>query len=419
MSRLPLSRPVQRWALPLLLLLATGCTSVHTPPITDAQGRPLAGSIARLEPLVLGGVRQWVLLRGADATAPLLLKLHGGPGQAEMATVPFNRALEQDFVVVEWDQRGAGKSAEAIEPDDAMTIERIVADTIELSERLLQRFGQRRLVLVGHSWGSVIGLLAVQRRPELYRAFVSTGQIVHLASAGRLSHQALVDEATRRGDADALATLQRIGPPPYLGESAAPSQQAYLDLLQRLGGLWQADEPFDRIGWMLRAPEYAWPEKLAYTAAAERSAGRLMPQLAAIDLRQAVPSVQVPVYFAAGRHDRLQPPALSRAYFDALQAPAKHWAWFETAAHFPQWEEPAHFHALLRQVTYDTAARPCQAHAAEPAPPVRWRGPLEGEAPQALRGWAHQVQCSQCATESKNAQYSAIGSGSPSNVPTR
>ncbi len=105
-------------------------------------------------------------MRGRSAESPILLKLHGGPGQAEMATVRLNGLLENDFVVVDWDQRGSGKSRAAIRPATAMNVGQLVADTIELTEHLTQRFGRRKLIVVGHSWGSVLGLMAVQRRPD-------------------------------------------------------------------------------------------------------------------------------------------------------------------------------------------------------------------------------------------------------------
>ena len=131
--------------------------------------------------MTLGGVQQWLLMRGWHAESPILLKLHGGPGQAEMATVGLNGLLENDFIVVEWDQRGSGKSGAAIQPAMAMNVSQLVADTIELTEHLTQRFGRRKLIVVGHSWGSVLGLMAVQRRPDLFSAFVSTGLIANFA----------------------------------------------------------------------------------------------------------------------------------------------------------------------------------------------------------------------------------------------
>lgn len=329
------------------LALMQGCTSTRTRPIVDDAGRPVPGSIALLEKIVLGGVDQWILIRGADRTKPLLLKLHGGPGQAEMATAPFNRRLEQDFVVVEWDQRGAGKSSHA---SVDLHVDRFVEDTRELSQHLLARFGQRQLLLVGHSWGSVIGLLAVQQYPRLYSAFISTGQMVSMAEGGRIAHAALTARAAERGEREALADLARLGPPPYLGERRHDQQKAWLQALQNAGGFWHAAEPrFEPVRWMLAAPEYAWPEKLAFTQAAERSFEALLPELAAVDLRARVPEVAVPVHFVVGRHDLMAPSTLARQYFEQLRAPMKRWHEVDDAAHFPQWEQAASLHEIARE----------------------------------------------------------------------
>lgn len=341
-----------------LLLTLWGCTSTQTPPITDANGAPLPGSVASLEQVQLGGVPQWILVRGDNAANPLLLKLHGGPGLAEMATRPFNRPLERDFVVVEWDQRGAGKSASAIEPASGMTLDQIVEDTHELTRLLLARFGQRQLILVGHSWGSVVGMMAIQKHPGDYAAFVSTGQIAHFAEGMRASHAFAVAEALRRQRPEVARALSRHGAPPYLGNDHAARRALYNDWLVEAGGVWHSAEPFDRVRWMLAASEYAWPEKLRFGGAAERSFERLMPQLARVDLARSVPRVAVPVYFAAGRFDQMAPTQVARTYFDALDAPEKHWVWFEQSAHFPQWEEAEAFHRLLAgRVLPDLRAR--------------------------------------------------------------
>jgi pimeloyl-ACP methyl ester carboxylesterase len=321
-----------------------GCTSIQTKPILDDQGRVQSGSVASLEPVELGGVRQWILVRGRDVRKPLLLKLHGGPGQAEMATVHLNYLLEQDFVVVEWDQRGAGKSAAGISPASAMTIDQFVEDTLELTRLLLQRFGRERLILVGHSWGSIVGLKAVQKSPGLYAAFVSTGQIASDAQGQAVAYRFAVGEARRRGEQAAVRELERLGPPPYV---AIGDRMALVRRLETFGALWHSPRKFDRVGWMLSSVEYSWPEKLGFPFAASRSFELLLPQLAAVDMQTDVPAVAVPVFFAVGRHDRLAPVEVSQAYFSRLAAPAKEWLWFDHSAHFPQWEEPERFHELL------------------------------------------------------------------------
>jgi pimeloyl-ACP methyl ester carboxylesterase len=325
----------------------SACSSYETRPIVDASGAPLAGSVAKLERIDLGGVLQWILIRGNNANNPILLKLHGGPGQAEMATVGLNRLLEKDFLVVEWDQRGAGKSADSIEPAAAMNLNQIVADTVELTELLLKRFDRKSLILVGHSWGSVVGLKAIHRRPDLYRAFVSTGQIANYSEGLLAGYDFLLLEAARRNSAAAARDLQRIGRPPYSGSDSTAKRETHGRWLMDFGALWHGAEKFDRVGWMISSVEYSWPEKLRFTEAAEKAFNILLPDLVAIDLSTSVPAVEVPVYFAVGRYDYLAPSAVSKAYFSRLVAPQKEWVWFENSAHFPQWEEAEKFHELL------------------------------------------------------------------------
>ena len=343
-----MSTQVMRLAVVLSIAAClSGCTSKTTLPILDEQGHGKAGSVATLEQINLGGVSQWILIRGNSVEKPLLLKLHGGPGQAEMATVRFNRLLEQDFIVVEWDQRGAGKSAEAIDPERAMNIAQLVEDTHDLTELLLKRFHQKNLILVGSSWGSVIGMETVKQYPDLYRAFVSTGQIANFTEGMNVGYRFLVAEAKKRGNTKALEELTKIGAPPYAGDGGDAKRETYGKWLQAFGGLWHSSEKFDRVGWMTSSVEYAWPEKLHYTSAAKKSFDLLLPQLTGVDLNSTVPKVEVPVYFAVGRYDRMAPFEVSQAYFSILTAPRKEWVWFEGSAHFPQWEEMEKFHDLL------------------------------------------------------------------------
>lgn len=323
------------------------CSSYQTKPIVDASGAPLAGSVAKLERIELGGVFQWILIRGNNVNNPILLKLHGGPGQAEMATVGLNRLLEKDFLVEEWDQRGAGKSADSIEPAAAMNLNQIVADTVELTELLLKRFDQKSLFLVGHSWGSVVGLKAIQERPDPYKAFVSTGQIANYSEGLRVGYDFLLAEAVRLKNDTALRELQQIGRPPYAGSDSIAKLETHGRWLSDFGALWHSAEKFDRVGWMISSVEYSWPEKMRFSGAAQKAFSMLLPDLLSTDLNTSVPSVGVPVYFAVGRHDYLAPTEVSKAYFSRLAAPRKEWVWFENSAHFPQWEEVEKFHELL------------------------------------------------------------------------
>jgi pimeloyl-ACP methyl ester carboxylesterase len=252
--------------------------STRTKPIRGPQGRTVAGSIATLEPVTLGGARQWVLMRGRSADAPLLLKLHGGPGQAEMATVGQNGLLEADFVVIEWDQRGSGKSGPSVQPVAAMNIGQLVADTIELTEQLLQRFGRRQLIIVGHSWGSILGLMAVQRRPDLYSAFLSTGLMANFSEGQQVAYRFLLEESKRRSADKAFADLTSLGVPPYTGATGLSKWKRCARWLGEFGAVWHSSEKFDRVGWMVSAVEYSWSEKLRFNRAAARCLDLLYAQ---------------------------------------------------------------------------------------------------------------------------------------------
>ena len=183
-----------------------------TPPVLGPDGRPVPGSIAELATVRLGGVDQTVMIRAANPDAPVMLYLAGGPGQSDLALTRVATEPWVDHVVfVDWDQRGAGKSYAAMEPVSALTLEQAVSDTIELSEILRDRFDERRIYLMGESWGSILGGLAVQRRPDLYFAWIGSGQMVNVVETDRRVSRDLVGYAARTGDIALAAKLAEIG----------------------------------------------------------------------------------------------------------------------------------------------------------------------------------------------------------------
>lgn len=165
----------------VLVVVALGrhvFTHGRTPPIRDASGAVVPGSVASLEHIALGGVPQWVLIRGRSAKNPVVLFLHGGPGMPAMYLAhAWQRPLEDDFVMVQWDRLGAGKSYFGEIPSRYLTVRRLLDDTYELANFLRGRFAQDRIILVGHSWGGSLGMLAVRERPDLFRAYVGVGQV--------------------------------------------------------------------------------------------------------------------------------------------------------------------------------------------------------------------------------------------------
>ena len=176
-----------------------------------------------------------------------------------------------------------------------MNVSQLVADTIELTEHLTQRFGRRKLIVVGHSWGSVLGIMAVQRRPDLFSAFVSTGLIANFSEGQQVAYRFLLAESRRRGNTKAFTELSSLGSPPYAGTEGIAKWRRCARWLGEFGALWHSSEKFDRVGWMLRSIEYSWPEKLRFNRAAERSFGLLYADLLSVNLSETVPRVEVPV----------------------------------------------------------------------------------------------------------------------------
>ncbi|AKI99591.1 hydrolase, alpha/beta fold family [Archangium gephyra] len=318
----------------------------------------MSEGIASLEPVRLGGVDQWLLIRGRSLHNPLLLYLSGGPGASEMAWVRhFNAPLEEHFLVVQWDQRGAAKSYGARKDRDGLTVEQFVSDASELLELLTTRFSQQKVFVVGHSWGSILGVLLAQRRPERIHAYVGTGQQVNFLENDTVCHLRAYELAMRYGDYRALARLARIGPPPYTGRDMA---QRYLTLYSLAGrhagrrGL--LPELFSSV---LTAPEYSLRDKVHFFLGMRETFPRVYPQLAGLDLESQVPRLEVPVWFLLGREDYVTPSELAVRYFDKLEAPRKTLLWFEHSGHSPPFEEPGRFNDILTQQVRTVAeARP-------------------------------------------------------------
>ncbi len=317
-----------------------------TPPIAGDDGRALPGSVASLERVRLGGVEQAILVRGRDRTRPVVLFLHGGPGMPAMFLAhAWQRPLERDFLMVQWDRRGTGKSRGGV-PEGSLTVRRVLDDLHELVALLRARFGQRRILLVGHSWGTYLGLLAVRERPDDYLAFVGTGQMAgterEIVAARR---EGLVARAIAAGD---YTRAGRIADP-----RAPPTE----DDLFRLGGeLASATSIWPIVSTGLHAPEYDLCDVLALKRAADRVNRDMRYDVDPPPEDGDIARVDVPVFFFLGRRDLNAPSELAAAYLGRLEAPTKGLEWFERSAHFPFLEEPERFReALLR--AYDTARR--------------------------------------------------------------
>jgi pimeloyl-ACP methyl ester carboxylesterase len=334
-------------------------TTELSPTPLPGAARVVSGNIAEVGYRRIGGIDQWVMVRGEHIANPALILLHGGPGMSETALFRhYNAALEQSFTVVYWDQRGAGKSFSRKIPRASMTVEQFLSDLDELVETVCARVGQTEVVLYGHSWGSVLGTLYAARHPEKVAAYVGSGQVGDATAGEEGSYAFALGEAQRRGKQRLVEKLRAIGPPPHTGKQvfAQRAVLARLDGTMRPRALW-------RMGWpLIAAPESSIRDLPDFMRGFEFSLDALWPEAFGLNLVELVPELRMPAFFFLGRNDHWVPAETSVQYIESFRAPTKRLVWFENSGHEPFVDEPAKFNALMAELV-----RPALRSGTEPS----------------------------------------------------
>jgi pimeloyl-ACP methyl ester carboxylesterase len=282
--------------------------------------------------VMLGGIEQWVTVRGRDRDNPVLLFLHGGPGDV---TNPWSFALfapwQRYFTVVQWDQRGAGrtlrKTGRKVAP--TITVDRIVRDGIELAEHLRKRLGKDKIVLLGHSFGSIIGVLLARARPDLFLAYVGTGQVADEVRNYSAAYDALLKKARAVGDQTAIDELNRVGPPPYKSGEGFGVQRKWSNAFEG------ADQFLPgTIGLTLVAPGNSVQDLNDAVDGQILSGERLVPQTKSMGPKELGLEFAVPVFFIHGAEDFTTPTELARQYLESIKAPRKEFVPVQGGGHF-------------------------------------------------------------------------------------
>ncbi len=319
----------------------------RTPPFRTATGDMVPGSLAEVGYRRLGGVDQWVMIRGEKLANPPLIYLHGGPGFSETRLLRhFNADLERSFTVVYWDQRGAGKSFSRTVPRSSMTVEQFIADLDELVDGLRARVGKNTVVIFGHSWGSALGVLYAARFPQKVAAYVGSGQIGNWSAAEASSYAFALAEAQRLGNRKALKELRAIGVPPYPAASVFTERT----WLQRFDGQLRPKALWNFARVALGGTESSLFDLPNQLRGFRFSMNAMWAEVSRLNLLQLAPALQMPVFFFLGRRDRWVPPETSVAYFDALIAPSKKLVWFEQSGHEPFMDEAGKFNRLMVEI---------------------------------------------------------------------
>ena len=269
----------------------------------------------------IGGIEEWVTIRGENRNNPVLLFVHGGPGDV---TNPWSFAFfapwEKYFTIVQWDQRGAGRTLRKTgsEVASTMTVDRMTKDGVELAEYLTKHLGKDKIIVVAHSFGTLLGLGMVRARPDLFYAYVGTGQVADEAKNYSTAYNALLQKAQATGNQQAIDDLKRVGPPPYNSGEGYGVQRKWSN---RFEG---ADEFLNgTIGLALVAPGITLQDINDDTDGQILSGERLFDQSRSRGPKELGLEFSLPMFVFEGDEDFTTPTALARQYFKSMKAPRK------------------------------------------------------------------------------------------------
>lgn len=322
--------------------------------IADVQKIVTPNGIDETLVLELGGARQVVNIRGADRANPILLYIHGGPGSVEMPMAwSFQHPWEDFFTVVQWDQRGAGRSYPLNDPATiapTLRLERYRDDAIALIEQLRTRLGQQKVFVLGHSFGSAVGLAVAQARPDLLHAYIGMGQLIDFRENERVGMAQTLEIARARGDTDALRAIAALRPYPDRGPFTIAQADAWRTFANRYGSLagLRPDADFYFNATKL-SPLYGPADRAAWAKGSAFTVTTLWPRLADVSFAS-VRRLDVPVAFLLGRRDKTTPSAIAADWLRGLDAPGRTLCWFENSGHLPMIEEPGRTLAALLSI---------------------------------------------------------------------
>jgi len=312
--------------------------------------------IDTLEGVQLGGITQWIRVRGADASNPVLLLMQQGPGLPiinDARRLEHLLRLEEAFTVIYWDQRGTGLSSPSLRKNShqfEISVTRMVDDTVTLLELLRDRFGGKTFV-TGFSFGATFAAYAAVQRPELVAALVAAGMDIDVPAAENNAYAFAVDAARQRGNRRAIRQLEAIGPPPHTTRKQFTTRARWAI---NFGGV-TTNANFssllrELVLSLVRSPDYSPADVIRTLRGMSASQAALLPELATTDLVRTMPRLDVPLVMAQGRLDQVAPGAAAQRFHDSLTAPSKQLVWFESSAHTPHLAEPAKFRDLLMNV---------------------------------------------------------------------
>jgi pimeloyl-ACP methyl ester carboxylesterase len=331
--------------LPTKMIAQTPPAAEDAARATIAETQAIApGGISELKTVDIGGIKQWISVRGNNPANPILLFIHGGPGSPMMPeSWIFQRPWEDFFTVVQWDQRGSGKTFSSSDrrPDPSMTVEQMQADAEQLIDLLTRTYGKKKIFLVAHSFGSVLGVRIAQHRPDALYAYIGIGQVVNAVQNETVGYQETLAQAEAVGNHTAVDELKAIAPYPGPDGSAITLPKIAIERKWdvALGGMRYGRTTDPETAIRSLSPHYSDDDVKSAELGEGASAAILLPQLISVNFDN-ISTFKCPVFFFAGMADRTTPESLVETFYNRIHAPKKKLFKIDRASHDVVFDAP-------------------------------------------------------------------------------
>ncbi|MGE7695499.1 alpha/beta fold hydrolase [Lysinibacillus sp. NPDC094177] len=304
-------------------------------------------SVSALEQVKINGSNHEVMIRGKDKDNPVIIFVHGGPGCSEIPYASkYQNLLENNFTVVNYDQRASGKSYHFFEDYSNLSSDLLVDDLLALTDYISDRLGKEKVILIGHSYGTYIATQAASKAPEKYTAYVGIGQISDIVGSEIDGLNYVIQQAEKAGNTDDVQYLQELTEQIKNGELITPR-----NYVAKYGGSSRLiDNPDGNIiNTMLFSREYNLLDVIRYNYGLSYSQKTLLEELTKNQnpLPTKVKKLELPFYFVMGKYDYNTSSNAAKKYFDMIEADKKEFIAFEQSAHYPQFEEKEKFYEWM------------------------------------------------------------------------
>jgi len=316
--------------------------------VEGSETTPLKNSIYEIETKTIGNLQQKLIIYGQNKENPVLLFLHGGPGMPVFPMVnAINKELEKHVTIVYWQQRGSSVSPVKESNKENLNIDLFINDTIEISEYLKTRFKKKKIYLMGQSWGALLAMLVIDKRPDLFKAYLGISQLSNWTESDNRAYQWALKHAKESGNTDALIELENLAPYSSTDLNKKGVLLSYVSA-NGAGVMHDMSKMFSALILpLLTAREYTLGEKMNYFPVLVESSQVMIPDLLSINLFKKVPKIKIPIYILHGKHDQQANYSISKEYFNYLKAPKKKFITFENSAHGMIMEEPEKYRKIV------------------------------------------------------------------------